>query len=220
MTAAYLLRRKDSEKVTLPRPIKEGEQEAVFKKELLNALAKEDFLEDGGKIGYPCTHMYTNKEVYPGKADSETPLTKKTASKLKGKDLMIASAAIACGLNVYLQPYLSHECQGDLEDLRLQRYPKKRKCPKYMSEDDVESFFDGDRKKDEPGACEMFGLDPSKDADIWLRPYHIAAKQATGSTDNYNFEGYFGNEASYTTFYVYAVLFIEVPEYSEDRGKK
>jgi hypothetical protein len=119
-------------------------------------------------------------------------------------------------LNIYLVPYLSYEEQGDLGELRLQKFPKKKKCPKYMSEDTVKSFFDGDRPGDDDFDCH-----PSKDADVWILEYGDAeqAQTCAGSTDNYNYEGYFGNEASDTSFYVRAALFIEAPYYSESRGE-
>lgn len=101
--------------------------------------------------------------------------------------------------------------------MRLSKFPKKKKCPKYMSEDDVETIFGGHCPND------MWKFDenmPSNDADVWLLEYGDTeqAERTVGSTDNYNCEGYYGNEASYATFYVKAALFIEVTAYSESRG--
>ena len=216
VTVAYLLRRKDalSAKASLPREISEHEQTSIIQEEMGQALRNKDFLENGGKIGYPCLHLYTNTQVFPGGKTSDDPLTDKQIRKLKGRDLIVANAAAMFGLDVYLVPYLSHAEQGDLCDLRLQKFPKKKRCPKYMSEDDVKDFFDGERNSE--NEMEL----PTDHADVWMLDYGDVEqpKAKVGSTDNYNYEGYFGNEASYTTFYVKSALFIEVPWHSEDRG--
>lgn len=80
----------------------------------------------GGKIGSPCLHLYTNKEVFPGESDLDQPLTYTQIAKLKGRDLMIASVAVAFGLSVRLVPYLGHDSQGDSQDLRLSKFPNDK----------------------------------------------------------------------------------------------
>lgn len=219
MTVAYLIRRKDNQSAAsnLPRSLEANEQERVFQKELEKALKDQNFLETGGKIASPCVHLYTNSQVFPGKSDANMPLTHKQITKLKGRDMMLASVAESFGLQVRLVWYLGNDSQGDVSDLRLNKFPKKKKCPRYMSEEDVEHFFEGHCPH---GMWDFDENCPSNDADVWILPYGNTeqAQAKVGSTDNYNFEGYYGNEASYTTFYVKAALFFEVPSYSEVRG--
>ena len=61
---------------------------------------------------------------------------------------------------------------------------------------------------------------PYSHAELWMLEYGDGeqAKLDVGSCDNYNYEGYYGNEASYTSFYVEAALHIEVPDSSDREG--
>jgi len=213
VTMAYLIRRKDSKSALsqLPRQIMEKEQASIIHDEIQKALGDETFLKSGGKIGYPCMHLYTNKEVFPSGKDSSDPLSKGQISKLKGRDLIVANAAASCSLDVYIVPYLSHDLQEDIAPYKLSKFPKKRKCPRYMSEEDVGDHFDGTRDhRDEWDVKNQ----PYNQADLWMLEYgdEEQAKLDVGSCDNYNYEGYYGNEASYTSFYVEAALHIEVPD--------
>lgn len=220
ITVAYLLRRKDSLSASsfIPRAVESDEQATIVKQEFDMALGNEDFLPDGGTIGLPCTHLYTNTEVFPGESCASTTLTQKQINNLKGRDLMVASAASSFGLEVYLVPYLSHSSRcSDIGDLRLDKFPKKESCPSYMSEEDVKTFFEGHLPNESDDMHE--DNQPYKDADVWILEYEDEdqAKVEVGSTDNYNYEGFYGNEASYTTFYVKAALYFDVPFYSESR---
>jgi hypothetical protein len=80
-----------------------------------------------------------------------------------------------------------------------------------MSEEDVGDHFEG--KRDHRDAWDEKNY-PHNQADLWMLEYgdKEQAKLDVGSCDNYNYEGYYGNEASYTTFYVEAALHIEVPD--------
>ena len=216
MTVAYLLRRKDaaSASVHMPRAIKPDEQGSIIEEHLARALKDKTFLNDGGKIGFPCMHLYTNRDVFPRGKTSDDPLSAKQVKNLKGKDLMVANAALSCNLDVYLVPYLSHDCQADEGDMRLEKFPSKKKCPKYMDDDDVASHFGAkpcgrDRCADEE--------QPWNHANVWILGYGVSkqAKTSVGYTQNYNFEGYFGNEASEATFYVQSALHIQVPGVKE-----
>lgn len=149
-------------------------------------------------------HMYTNQEAFPGHKDSSNALTPKQINKLKGRDLMLASAAASFGVDVFLVPYLSHDCQGDMSDLRLSKFPKKKKCPRYMSEDDVETFFDGDCPKE---TDEYMGDPVDNDADVY-GSWSMGAR----SKQKTQWE-------ARTTTTSKSNLFLQVPEYSENRGQ-
>ena len=219
VTVAYLIRRKDSKSALsqLPRQIMEEEQSSIVQDAIQKALGDETFLKSGGKIGYPCMHLYTNKEVFPSGKDSSDPLSTEQISKLKGRDLIVANAAASCSLDVHIVPYLSHDLQCDVAPYKLSKFPKKKKCPRYMSEEDVGDYFDGTHdhrdNMDEKNH-------PYSHADLWMLEYgdEEQAKLDVGSCDNYNYEGYYGNEASYTSFYVEAALHIEVPDSSDREG--
>jgi hypothetical protein len=90
------------------------------------ALRDSRFFQKGGKIGFPCLHLYTNEEVFGPNDDSSEALTNAQLNKLKGKDLMVANACVSAGLSLRLQPYLlsevSENCGGDWP---LKRYPKE-----------------------------------------------------------------------------------------------
>mmetsp|Transcript_5491 Transcript_5491/g.11966 ORF Transcript_5491/g.11966 Transcript_5491/m.11966 type:complete len:805 (-) Transcript_5491:127-2541(-) len=211
ITAAYLLRRKDHASASsfIPRPLLGQEQADRIKDAFLEGLRDERFLAHDGKIGFPCLHLYTNTEVFPGKADSTQALTPTQIGKLKGRDLMIANAAAAAGLPVRLLPYLGHDYSGDGDgDYPLAKFPNKKKCPRRMCDDKIKTFFktdDSDRGS------------PESSADLWILDFDAAKKAKAGQTE-WNADGYFGNEASWISFYVKACLIIEVPEYSASRG--
>ena len=85
----------------LPREIQGDEQANRIKSAFFQGLGDNRFFPDGGKIGFPCHHLYTNTEVFPGQKDSSEPLSYKQINKLKGRDLMIANAAVDAGLSIF-----------------------------------------------------------------------------------------------------------------------
>ena len=209
LTVAYLLRRRDkaSASSNLPKRIAGQEQADRIKDGLLGGLRDERFLTSGGKIGFPCLHLYTNTEVFPGKKDSSQALTPAQIAKLKGRDILIANAATAAGLAVRLVPYLGHDYSLDGEgDYPLHKFPNKKRPPRRMDDDKIQSFF----KTDEPAY-------PDSAADLWILDFNSAAQSKAGETE-WNADGYFGNEASWISFYVKACLIIEVPPHSASRG--
>lgn len=209
ITAAFLLKRGDraSASSNLPKRIAGQEQADRIKEGLLGGLRDERFLASGGKVGFPCLHLYTNTEVFPGKKDSSQALTPAQISKLKGRDLLIANAGAAAGLAVRLVPYLGHDYSQDGQgDYPLHKFPNKKKPPRRMDDDKIQAFF----KTDEPGY-------PDSAADLWILDFDSAAQTKAGETE-WNAEGYFGNEASWISFYVKACLIIDVPSHSASRG--
>ena len=60
ITAAYLLRRKDqaSASFIIPREIQGDEQANRIKGAFLQGLGDNRFFPDGGKVGFPCHHLY------------------------------------------------------------------------------------------------------------------------------------------------------------------
>ena len=215
VTLTYLIRRTDHQDASdqRPREIGENEQAGIVREELEKALRDhEQFLPSGGTIGFPCVHLYTNEEVFPEKRKgSSDPLTTRQISSLKGRDKIVAYAAKSCNLEVYLVPYLSHSEAGDIAPYRLKRFPKERRCPKRMDEDDVKDFFKGCHLHDGEFNEKNY---PWNQTDLWILQYgdKEQAEQDLGYCGQYNYEGYYGNEAGDTTFYVKAALHIKVPD--------
>ncbi len=240
VTAAYILRRKDNAAAStcVPRPLEGQEQANKVRDSLLLGLRDERFLSDGGKIGCACIHQYTNQQVFPDNKTSSQPLDARQIRNLKGNDLLIASAAASAGLNVRLVPQLGHEYSCDCEgDFSLSRFPKKKKCPKRMSDDTISDFF----------GTTQSGGQLQNEVDIWIVDMDLAASTDAGDTE-WSADGYFGNEGQYLfgnwssftvtcltsksdlkyfplfpeasdiSFYVNACFVIEVPNYSESRG--
>ena len=116
-------------------------------------------------------------------------------NNLKGRDLLIANAAENAGLSVYLQPYLIHDYSrdgGGDYTLKLKKFPKKKRCPRYMSNDTIESHFDTEEQQE----------DPTSAADLWIEDYDLAAKKGAGETE-WSADGYFGNgKSAFVLFYL------------------
>lgn len=210
ITAAYLLKRKDQAPASslMPRELQGQEQADRIKDCLLEGLRDDQFFFDGGSIGFPCLHMYTNTEVFPGKQNSLEALTLKQIAKLKGRDQLIANAAAAAGLAVRMIPYLSHDYSNEWGegDYALAKFPTKKRCPARMSDERIESHFKTLGRED-----------PKSIVDLWILDYDSAVSSNVGGAE-WNADGYFGNEASDVTFYVRACLIIGVPEHSAARG--
>lgn len=78
ITVAYLLRRKDSAsaKSIIPRALEGNEQASMIKDAIQVGLRDSRFFQKGGKVGFPCLHLYTNEEVFGPNDDSSEALTK------------------------------------------------------------------------------------------------------------------------------------------------
>jgi hypothetical protein len=202
VTLAYQLRRKDGASASplIPRTLGDNEQTAALVMALREMVADNQFLADGGKIGFPCEHLYTNGQVYPQKRSADDPLSAKATQNLKGRDRLVAQAASQASLEIYLKPFVTHDYARDDEgDYFLDKFPNKKRVPKRMSDDTISSFFGSSERQQ---ASEM--------ADIWAIDVDAGASQGFGGCE-WNSEGYFGNEASSIDLYVQAVLLIEVP---------
>jgi hypothetical protein len=90
--------------------------EADLEAEFAAALANPRFLPSGGLLGIPCTHLYATAS---GRAPFAGTLSKARASRLKGRDRLVALAALRAGLRARFRPYLFETC-GD-ESWRLTR---------------------------------------------------------------------------------------------------
>jgi len=99
--------------VTLTYLIRRGAnigRSAVPGREALNTLVPQKlrallddrrFLARGGTIAFPCSHLYHQDARFQRK---QRPISRQTVSSLKGRDHVVAAAAMAEGLEVTLCP--------------------------------------------------------------------------------------------------------------------
>jgi hypothetical protein len=92
VTLAYLRRRKDGASASplIPRTLGDTEQTVALVMALREMVADDQFLADGGNIGFPCEHLYTNAQAFPQKRSADDPLSAKATQNLKGRDRLVA----------------------------------------------------------------------------------------------------------------------------------
>jgi len=205
MTVAYTINRGDvPEQETSPEPTVEDETKSLIEK-LKEILADDQFMPDGGKLGFPCYHLYTNGQFFKGR-DSEDPLEMTQLKKLKGKDFNIALAGNHCGLDVCLQPYLGETC-CDMA-WKTSEFTAKKDIRRRMTDDSIP----GTSLEYESDGVEWVESTPGRNSGVG-KPQSKVLKDA-----EYSATGYFGNEASWVTFYVYAGIIINIPDFDERRA--
>eukprot|EP00633_Aureoumbra_lagunensis_P002224 CAMPEP_0197288444 /NCGR_PEP_ID=MMETSP0890-20130614/5542_1 /TAXON_ID=44058 ORGANISM="Aureoumbra lagunensis, Strain CCMP1510" /NCGR_SAMPLE_ID=MMETSP0890 /ASSEMBLY_ACC=CAM_ASM_000533 /LENGTH=628 /DNA_ID=CAMNT_0042759181 /DNA_START=48 /DNA_END=1935 /DNA_ORIENTATION=+ len=181
----------------------------------VNLLADTEFESEGATLGFDCNHLYEEKQLATSEnklaADNAENVSIKTASTLKNEDAVLAVAARAAGLQVKIYRILSESCCGDFEWL-LKKMPasdrgfgKKRRVDggfyaKGITNDEIEDFG---------GTL----LEDSNENLIMVK-YDNNAKKRFSALE-WAAEGYFGNEASTTTFYTKSVIAIRIPEISK-----
>lgn len=219
VTLSYLLRRGRGAALDAASGPSPDER---FEQALTAALSNPKLMPSGGALAFPCFHMYSHDERFQARLK---PLTRKTALALKGRDLLVAKAALARGLAVALHPYLIETCAD--QTWALQRFPKddeRRGLGPQMDFMDIESELpvsSGVMEAEDPnvvwvirppafnspphfyGPGERLPLNPDLPA---LEYLHAC---------NYSATGYFGNEAGDTEFYVYAALHVVIPPFGE-----
>jgi hypothetical protein len=209
VTLTWLLRRATAD---APIPREPAASEADLEAELASALANPRFLPSGGLLGIPCAHLYA---AASGRRPFAGALSKARASTLKGRDRLVALAALRAGLRARFRPYLFETC-GE-ESWRLTRAPSNRE----------RAIFRWERL----GALELEDAMPIEhhadwytDDDVtWILPppwmpsqRHDSSREAQPASEflgevEYSATNYFGNEGGDAAFYVCAALLLEVP---------
>lgn len=204
-TLTYQLRREADAPAAVAPP---GQAESAFSAALVEALADPRFVPVGGKLGIPCLHLYS---VPSG----EVPQPESIRADLKGRDRLVVSALERAGLTPRVVPYVFETCGG--ENWRLHRdanagerriFAQKRLTAfKVMDKLPIEFFADWDEPDDV-----MWLIRPP-----WISAYPQPADgrpepavELLGETE-YSSTGYFGNEASDSSFYSAAVILFDVP---------
>ena len=83
-------------------------------------LADQSFLPDGGILAYPCCHLYHQDARFQQK---QSPITRQSATMLKGRDHLVAATALQAGLKVTFHPYMFENCAD--ETWQLDRFPTR-----------------------------------------------------------------------------------------------
>ena len=181
-------------------------------------LADPRFLPEGGIVGYPCGHLYHQDARFQVQ---RTLLDPQSANMLKGRDQLIAAAALQAGLEVSFAPYLFETCVD--ETWQLDRFPTQKEKSKMKSQMDLSAL---------ESALPIHGESSEKVGDFgitWLEPpptsRSIAVPDSNAESDSrqpaagrlhsceYCEWGYFGNEASDVDFYIFAALHVRIPKF-------
>jgi hypothetical protein len=206
-TLTYDLRRApDSVAAALGEP---GGAEAAFIAVLGDALADPEFLAPGGTLGVPCLHLY----AVP--TESTLPASESLGAHLKGRDAVVARLLERAGLVPRVVPYLFETCAGDSWRLRRDATARERKifAQKRLGGSSLEEKLPIERRGDlhEPDDVSWLLRPP------WVSTYRVPpdgrpepAAELLGETE-YSDTDYFGNEASYVSFYATAAILVDVP---------
>eukprot|EP00392_Amoebophrya_sp_AT5.2_P002315 g2320.t1 len=187
MTVAFLMKRADKSSAAslIPRRLTQLEQEKKLADMLRELLHDKEFLANGGTVGFPCSHLYTNSEVFPGKdRAADRALTGQQILQLKGKDAVIGRAVdtvqrkVGGDLELFLTPYLTYYpdvFSGILTpwgDYLLSRFPVGTKVPRRMDDDEIARHFKaiGDASDHLVGEVGRTRLRARDMVDVWALP--------------------------------------------------
>jgi hypothetical protein len=188
-------------------------------------LADRRFLPKGGTLAFPCSHLYHQDARFQCE---QRPLTPETVATLKGRDHLVAAAALAQGLAVTFCPYLIENCAD--ETWQLERFPTPREqaaLGEQMDPTDLEETLDLRGRSEVEGDFGLIWMDPPPhfNGQPTMYPEVAAGRPLTQDPDlpalaylhtcEYSATGYFGNEGSDIDLYIYGALHVEIPPYGE-----
>jgi hypothetical protein len=212
VTLTYLLRRGAGGP---PSRDAAGEDLAPRVQEAWQALlANPDFLPEGGVLGYPCCHLYHQDARFQRK---QKPITRQSATMLKGRDHLVAATALQAGLKVTFNPYMFEDCAD--ETWQLDRFPTRDEQSRLDSQMDsagLEDTLPIRASSEQKGDFGVTWIEPppTSDDNSWRSESEddsgLPAAAHLHSCE-YCPWGYFGNEASEVDLYTYAALHIEIP---------
>ncbi|MCW5969150.1 MAG: hypothetical protein KIT57_11600 [Blastocatellales bacterium] len=223
VTLTYLLRyaaNVGSEAAAATAPL-----DSLVLQKLRELLGDPRFLPKGGTLAFPCSHMYHHDARFQRK---QRPLSRQTASALKGRDHTVAAAALAEGLEVTLCPYMVETCVD--ETWRLEHFPTPRERAALRRRMDPWALEHALSVRDRSEDAQDFGViwvDPPPRFNFTPTMYPVVRGDQTQAADpdspviahlhscEYSTTGYFGNEGSDIDLYVYGVLHVAIPPYGE-----
>jgi hypothetical protein len=188
-------------------------------------LADRRFLARGGTLAFPCSHLYHQDGRFQRK---QRPLSRQTVCSLKGRDHVVAAAAMAEGLEVTLYPYMIETCADGA--WQLDRFPTPREqaaLGDHMDPTDVENALPVRASSQGAGDFDVVWVDPPPHFNGTPTMYPEIAEGRAQAVDpdlpalmhlhacEYSATGYFGNEGSDIDLYIYCALHVAIPPYGE-----
>jgi len=182
---------------------------------LTAALADPRFMPGGGTLAVPCVHLYADT---PGLVKPSAKLSRNAVLRLKGRDRLVASAALRAGVVMRYRPYLHETCAG--ESWRLSREPTPGEVAIF---DRVQ--LGASMLERLPIEHHARWMERGNDDDVsWIAPppwqrakgadHAEPAEKLLGELE-YSSTDYFGNEGSDAAFYMSAALLATVPPATE-----
>jgi hypothetical protein len=228
VTLTYVLRRGEGS-APLPTVAPEA-QPSLMQDKFHTLLADRRFLPKGGMLAFPCSHLYHQDARFQRQ---QRPLSKRTVSTLKGRDAMVAAAALAEGLNVTFCPYLVETCADQTWQLgRFPSTPEQRALDDRLGPYELEEALDIQSDSEYPGDFGLIWVEPPPHFNGQPTMYPGASQGRPSPPDpelpaiahlhecEYSATGYFGNEGSETDFYTYGALHVEIPPYGQAPREK
>jgi hypothetical protein len=177
-------------------------------------LADRSFLPKGGTLGYPCCHLYHRDARFQ---HSRLPITRESATMLKGRDHLAAATALQAGLKVTFHPYMFENCAD--ETWLLARFPtsqEQARLGSQMDSTDLENTLPIRASSEQKGDFGVTWLEPppSSDETTWRSDMGDDSELPAAAhlhSCEYCPWGYFGNEGSEIDLYTYAALHIAIP---------
>jgi hypothetical protein len=218
VTLTYLLRRgEESEPLPAVAP---DTLPSLVQDKLHGLLADRRFLSKGGTLAFPCSHLYHQDARFQRQ---QPPLSRRTVTALKGRDHMVAAAALAEGLETTFCPYMIETCADEtwqLEHLPTEREEKRLK--RRMDPDDLEKVLAIRGSSSDEGDFGITWVEPPPHFNGRPTMYPRGADPdpelpalAHLHECEYSVTGYFGNEGSDTDLYTYGALHVTIPPYGE-----
>jgi hypothetical protein len=226
VTLTYLLRRGGVkvERSAAPDPGREA-LNTLLQQKLRALLDDPRFLAKGGTLAFPCSHLYQQDARFQRK---QRPISRQTVSSVKGRDHVVAAAAMAEGLQVTLYPYMIETCAD--ETWQLDRFPTPRERATLGYRMGPRNLKDALPIRANSYRAEDFGLvwvdpPPHFNGPPTMYPRAIEGRPQAVDPDlpavshlhacEYSATGYFGNEGSETDLYVYCALHVTIPPYGD-----
>jgi hypothetical protein len=181
-------------------------------------LADQRFLPKGGTLAYPCCHLYHQDARFQQK---QRAITRQAVTMLKGRDHLVAAAALQTGLKVTFHPYMFENCAD--ESWQLDRFPTRAEQARLgpqMDEDDLKTILPIQASSEEEGNFGVTWLEPPPTSDD--KSWRSESEDESGlpaaahlHSCEYSPWGYFGNEGSEVDLYTYAALHISIPPFGK-----
>jgi hypothetical protein len=226
VTLTYLIRRGDANIGRSAVPDRRREAlDSLVRQKLRALLDDRRFLGRGGTLAFPCSHLYHQDARFQRKL---RPLSRQTMSSLKGRDHVVAAAAMVEGLEVTLYPYMIETCADGT--WQLDHFPTQREraaLDDRMDPWDLEEALAVRASSDDAGDFDVVWVDPPPHFNGQPTMYPEIAEGRARAVDpdlpvlmhlhacEYSATGYFGNEGSDIDLYIYCALHVPIPPYGE-----